>query len=204
LVLLVVLLSRPGRPAGANGPGLFSPAGNDGKPDPDFTPVADLKPSGEDPEDRRVYLSDLPEFDVRPAPPVWKFGKNGSLGAPSPDARVSAMGRLSKKGLSTHPTTQHSGAKYRVEPADTFEAFVGINDDSAGSSGPLIFEVRGDDKVLWTSKPVRKPKQFQECRVSVRGVKELELRVYPPTGSILPPHGGHAVWFDPYVTRPKP
>jgi hypothetical protein len=114
------------------------------------------------------------------------------------------MGRDSKKGLVTHPTEKYGGAKYRIEPAETFETFVGINDDSPGSFGALVFEVRGDDKVLWASRPVRRQSRFQECRVSVRGVKVLELRVYPPTGSILPPHGGHAVWFDPYVTRPKP
>ncbi len=220
IILLLVLLGRTGRPgappnrpvdpAPAASPGEEAkrPAGPPGggdpvssKPQPTTKPPPAFKPKGGDPEDTRVYLSDLAEFDVQPSPRGWKFGKNGHLGSPFGDQRITADGWVSEKGLCTHPTTTYGGAKYRIAPAETFQTWVGI-DDSAIRSSDLVFKVYGDDKLLWESRPVSKNKSLQECRISVRGVKVLDLRVYPPEGTIIAPHGGHAVWLDPYVTRP--
>jgi hypothetical protein len=164
----------------------------------------DLEPKGHDPENVRVYLSDLKELAVCPSPPAWTFGKHGWMGSPTKD-RVSYKGWVSYKGLSTHPTAQCGGVKYLIEPAEVFETWVGINDSAGegGSAGDIVFVVLGDDKELWRSQPVRKMGSFQECRVLVHGVKVLDLRAYPPEGSFMAPHGGGAVWLDPYITRPK-
>jgi serine/threonine protein kinase len=168
-------------------------------------PPNDLRPSANDPEALKVYLSDLKEFNVQQAPAAWRFGKHGYLGGPDPRDRIQVRDWVSYKGLSTHPTTTYGGASYRIAPAEWFETWVGVEPTKGAASGlELLFEVRGDDKVLWKSQPVRGAGAFQECRVSVKGVEVLELRVYAPAGSILAPHGGHAVWLDPYVTRPEP
>jgi serine/threonine protein kinase len=209
IVLLAVLLTRPSRtnPVAGGPPPPGAPPGNDTGwgPHPARPLPPELKPKENDPEDARVYLSDLEEFGVRPTPMLWRFGKKGHMGSPFQDLRVSFNGWVSEKGLSTHPTDKYGGVKYRIDPAETFETWVGISDSSGeGSRAPIVFKVLGDDKELWKSEPVSQMGRFQECRVSVRGVKVLELRACPPEGSVNAPHGGHAVWLDPYVTRPKP
>lgn len=146
--------------------------------------------------DSRVYLSDLPEFDVRPVPPGWRFGKNGALGGlPGEPPRVVVRGRLYDKALSTHPPANtYGGVKYRIAPAVSFRTQVGIADSAPvpAIQGELTFEVHGDGKLLWRSEPIRQRGQIQDCRVVVEGVQVLELRVYPPPGP-KPPYGGHAV-----------
>jgi hypothetical protein len=209
IVLLAVVLSRSSRPntsVGSLPPSVQANHPSGWEPHPAKPLPAELKPMENDPEDVRVYLSDLEEFAVRPTPMLWHFGKHGHMGSPFQDMRVSFNGWVSEKGLSTHPTDKYAGAKYRIDPAEVFETWVGISDSSGeeGSRAPIIFKVLGDGKELWTSEPVSKIGRFPECRVSVRGVKVLELRACPPEGSVAVPHGGHAVWLDPYVTRPKP
>jgi hypothetical protein len=125
------------------------------------------------------------------------------MGTPWHDTRIKANGWVSEKGLSTHPTQEYGGVRYRIAPAEWFEMWVGVADSSNGSAGAIVFEVYGDGKPLWKSAPVKRPGEFQECRVSVKGVNVLELRAVPPPGGILAPDGGHAVWLDPYVTRPQ-
>jgi serine/threonine protein kinase len=180
----------------------------DWEPHAAAAPPAELRPSVADPDDVKVYLSDLNEIEVQQAPPLWRFGKHGYLGGLDPLERIRFNGWISYKGLSTHPTQSFGGVKYRIAPAEWFTTlwfttFVGINDSGRTFGGELIFEVLGDDKSLWQSKPIRSSGQVQECRVSVKGVELLELRVYPPRGSIIAPHNGHAVWLDPYITRPR-
>jgi serine/threonine protein kinase len=208
IVLLAVLLTRTSRPNPSlpNFPGGGPPIpGQAWEPHPPRPLPPELKPKENDPEDVRVYLSDMEEFGVRPAPMMWRFGKHGHMGSPFQDLRVSFNGWVSEKGLSTHPTEKCAGVKYRIEPAEVFQTWVGISDSSGeGSRAPIVFKVLGDDKELWKSEPVSRMGEFQECRVSVRGVKVLELLACPPEGSTSAPHGGHAVWLDPYVTRPKP
>jgi hypothetical protein len=188
-------VARAGPPPGSTDPATW-------KPHPATKPPPELRPSGDDPESSRVYLSDLEEISVRPAPILWTFGKWGHMGTPWKDTRIKANGWVSEKGLSTHPTEKYSGAKYRIGPAEMFEAWVGLADTSNGCGADIVFEVYGDDKLLWKSRPAHQPGHYEECRISVKGVNILEIRVNPPPGLILPPDGAHAVWLDPYVTRP--
>jgi hypothetical protein len=74
---------------------------------------------------------------------------------------------------------------------------VSLNDGPGESETPLTFTVRGDGKVLWTSRPVRTQADAQECSVPVEGVDLLTIEVQCPG----PPRGAHAVWVEPHVVR---
>ncbi len=161
------------------------------------TPPKELLAPADDPVSARVYLSDLQEFDLKAG--AWQFGKNGNQGDPF-NNQTTAHGHKFAKALSTHPSSNdYTGVKYNIESAETLQTFVGIADSSGGAWSDVTFEVWGDGKQLWKSKAVRKPKQFQTCRISVRGVKVLEVRAYASGFA----HHCHAVWIDPYIVRPK-
>jgi regulation of enolase protein 1 (concanavalin A-like superfamily) len=160
-----------------------------------------VRPAVIDPDQRRVYLSDLPEFDVGSFPPAWSFGKNGKLGDPW-SGKISVDQRLFPKALGMHPPEHFfSSVKYRIHPADTFQALVGMDDSAeVNLPGEFAFEVLGDGATLWKWKTERRRGPVRDCRLSVKSVQVLELRVHaPPTGI----QGGHAVWLDPYITRPE-
>lgn len=160
-----------------------------------------IEPAVTDPEHRRVYLSDLPEFDLGAFPVFWAFGKNGRFGGAF-DKPIRADGRDFAHALGMHPNEHtFSTVKYWVEPAEQFQALAGF-DDSADEKlqGDFLFEVLGDGKSLWRSKPVHERGPFQDCRVKLDGVRTLELRVYAPRSA--PNRGGIAIWLDPYITRP--
>jgi hypothetical protein len=45
------------------------------------------------------------------------------------------------------------------------------------------------------------PDDVDECRVSVKGVKLLKLETFVADHE---PHGAHAVWVEPRVTKGRP
>ncbi len=163
------------------------------------------------------YLSDMQELAVKVA--EGRFAKKGDLGynAGNPygprilvngkdplGGRILVKGKESPHGLSMHPSSDsYASAKYELgETAQTFIASVALN-DSAGGPGrppgvgkiptPLTFQVLGDGKVLWKSKPVDSARNVQECKVDVTGIEVLELRVDCP-GSYI---NAQAVWLEP-------
>jgi hypothetical protein len=163
--------------------------------------------------DRNVrYLSDMDEFDVKVTegpPGVLRFAKKGNLGYGEGDPRygfghIRANGKESPNGLSMCPDSDtYARVKYRLgKTAKTFLTSVALN-DSAGGAGrppgegriptPLTFQVLGDGKVLWKSKPVDIARNVQECRVDVSGVEVLELRIVCPGSGV----NAQAVWLEP-------
>jgi hypothetical protein len=60
-----------------------------------------------------------------------------------------------------------------------------------------VFEIYGDGKSLWTSRPVQEPRDIQEFNISVSGVEVLELRVVAERVN----HGLHAVWVEPRLLQ---
>jgi serine/threonine protein kinase len=193
VVLAVVLGGKGNDPAVAGWP---RGAGR-GNPRPT---LPQPKPAVSDPEAVKIYLSDLEELEIRRVPFTWHFGKNGNLGYGTGKFKVN--GWESPKGLSSHPERDdYAGASYRIPAADVFECLVGLADSASDhSGGPIVFEVLGDSKVLWRSAGVGRPGKYQDCRISVKGVKVLELRAYAPRDGNM--WGSHVVWIDPYVTRP--
>jgi serine/threonine protein kinase len=156
---------------------------------------------------RKVYLSDLDETN-------WSgcaaFGKSGR----SPVADIAVNGVGFPMGLWTHPPAGgYSTVQYRLSGLDaaSFVTKVAINDSAGDAAGALLtFQVLGDGKVLWTAAPMRATRQTQECRISVKDVSVLELRVHCPNKPAEPVpgrpgnHGAHAVWLDPYLLLPGP
>ncbi len=139
----------------------------------------------------KVYLSDLQEFDAKVH---MGFFKNGEAYVPG---GIKVNGEKFPKGLWTHPFSKgYSSVKYRLDGlnAQALEARVAIN-DTVRPASPLTFEVRGDDRILWSSKPVQVARQTQVCSVKVQGIVVLELRVACP-GHFF---AAHAVWLDPYL-----
>jgi len=143
-----------------------------------------------------VYLSDMKEFDVQMGP--WKFGKNGVLGDPNNTAIVAGK-KKSPKGLGMHPTVTHAvRVRYALgKQAAKFDGAVALNEYPAPCPGKVTFEVLGDNKVLWTSKPIQTRGDIQECKVDVSTVSILELRV-TVTGNEW---NAHAVWLEPRLLK---
>jgi hypothetical protein len=146
--------------------------------------------------DTRTYLSDLQEFECIVGFGTLLKGKNLSGDI------ITTNGVKSYKGLLIHPPSEgFSTVKYRLGGLEAYavEAKVAIDDAVRGSATPLTFQVVGDGKVLWSSKPIQARGDTQDCRVEVGGVQVLELRVVCPGW-----YGrAHAVWVDPYLLSKK-
>lgn len=142
-----------------------------------------------------VYLSDLPETDVK-VEQNWFF-KNGRGPA---EGFIMVNNIPSAKGLFVHPpSSSFSLVGYDLkEHYEKFETTAAIN-DTGKSASPLTFTVLGDARTLWTSKPLRQAGQIDECKIDVSGVKRLELRVDCPGANTR----SHAVWLDPRLLKAK-
>jgi formylglycine-generating enzyme required for sulfatase activity len=140
----------------------------------------------------RLYLYDLKELDVEVLEGKFKNGWD--------EQGITVKGVRYKKGLWMHPfADKPATAKFKLDGLDAvlFEAKVAINDTALdGAASPVTFEVIGDGKELWKSKPVQVPHQTQDCRVKVEGVRVLELRV----SSQKDHRSAVAVWVDPVLT----
>jgi hypothetical protein len=154
---------------------------------------------------KTVWLSDLTEFDVKVA--ENRFAKSGELGFTAAGfSRIRFQGRESPHGISMNPVPNNFGSvKFELpNNAETFMASAALNDTAAAPGAPpgvgriatrLTFQVLGDDKVLWESKPIDTARKSQECKIAVSGVKTLELRINCP-GSYV---NAHAVWLEPRI-----
>jgi hypothetical protein len=148
-------------------------------------------------------------FDVRVS--ENRFRNKGDLGFGEGDpryanGRIAVNGKPSLNGLSMHAIENDcSTVKYKLgKAALTFRASAALN-DSAGAPDrpvgegsiptPLTFEVRGDGKALWTSRPIDEARHVEDCEVDVRGVDVLELRVNCPGSQV----NAQAVWLEPRV-----
>ena len=78
---------------------------------------------------------------------------------------------------------------------DRFMSRVGLNDTAKLNESKVRFEVLGDDKILWVSKDVTKPKNIQSFDISVLDINTLELRVHCDGSNEY----AHAVWIDPVI-----
>jgi hypothetical protein len=146
----------------------------------------------------RVYLVDLPEFDVQNGP--WPVTKSGNVGDNWHPIQVNGV--TTPKSIGMHPPDApgHASASYRLGgQGAVFRAAVALNDTASDMRSAAVFEVMGDGQLLWQSEPVAKPHQPpQECRVGVQGVDVLELRVRARG----PYWGLHAVWLEPRLLQP--
>lgn len=70
-----------------------------------------------------------------------------------------------------------------------------IGDDAGDPGTPLTFEVFGDGKSLWKSKPVEKLDMYETCEVKIDKVKKVTLRVSCPG----PNTRARAMWYEPVL-----
>jgi hypothetical protein len=141
------------------------------------------------------YLYDLHEFDCDVLDGHFKDG--------GPPEGMVVKGESFKKGLWMHPLEKrYASVKYRLDGLGVFvfEAKVAVNDTvSFGPESPLTFQVLGDGKVLWASKPVTGRYQIEDCSVKVEEIHVLELRVVCQAGY----RSAIAAWLDPYLLTTK-
>jgi DNA-directed RNA polymerase subunit RPC12/RpoP len=144
-----------------------------------------------------TYLCDMPESDVRVGYGV--LGKRGELGYGHGE-KVTINGKDSPHALSMHAAKSPVHVIYMLDRAyKTFRASVAMNDTTPTNIVcQLTFKVRGDDKELWTSKPVVKSTQPQDVVVDVSGVSKLVLEVDCAGQSA---DGAHSIWIEPRLEK---
>jgi serine/threonine protein kinase len=147
----------------------------------------------------RIYLADLHEFLAVNGP--WGVQKNGVLNRDG--GKVVVKGKAWLHSISMHPNSGSDGAAacYRLGRLfRTFKATTALNDGGGLGNGErvVIFQVLGDDKVLWQSRrPIFKGGDSEDVTVDVSTVDVLELRT-SVNGINL---GAHAVWLEPRVLK---
>jgi hypothetical protein len=151
-----------------------------------------------------VYLSDLSETEAV-AGERGHFFKRGNISKLAGNQNVNqikARGRLSPNGIFLHPPVGGSYARVSYKLDKRYRAFqtaVAIADNPhQGSDVPVTFIVVGDEKVLWTSKPLQRCGTTQDCTVNVVGVDRLELRT---VCSSPRNEWAWAAWIEPRLLR---
>ena len=164
---------------------------------------ATSNPLSSDSKQTVLYLSDLKEtrHEVWEYHPGFGFGTNGKFLDGKVEKPIVLGGMPSPKGILAHPKTNGvsrviydlKGRQYKY-----FEATIGVNDERRyGPHTPLIFEVLGNGKLLWQSKPVARWGQPQPCSIALPQISELELRVRCPGDASF----AFAVWCEPKLTN---
>ena len=64
---------------------------------------------------------------------------------------------------------------------------------------PLVFEIQGDGRLLWESRPMGQKGDHQACTVSVQGVDELTLLIDCPG----PENWGLGAWIEPRLSMQR-
>jgi NPCBM/NEW2 domain len=142
-------------------------------------------------------LSNLKEFGYFPGPPGWEFAKIGDIGDRD-RTRIVVQGLYCTNGLGMHPPdpARYTRICYDLSgKANRFKGTVALNDNCDPQSA-VRFEVLGDERSLWKSRPIARPRVTQNFDIDVTGVEVLQLRVY---AEVRPSNGCHAVWFSPVV-----
>ena len=142
---------------------------------------------------KSFFLDDMPETSSV----VYssRLGKHGNYGWKSSKGKVN--GREYRHALSVHPTERESSSVVTYALGGRFISLnvVAALWDSANPKSPMTFKVIGDNnKVLWQAKPMQKAGQWQQCKVSLKGVKTLKLQV-----DCTNYYYGHAVWINPQI-----
>lgn len=139
-----------------------------------------------------VYLDDLPEalIDVHP-----DFAKHGLDHQGEP---IEYRSQRPTHTLMVHPHANGRGV-VEYDLGAQYEQFEGIAAITSNEPFgwrpvvPLTFRVLGDDKLLWTSPPLKFKGAGQEFRIFVRDVKTLRLEAVCPGDNT----GAHCFWLAP-------
>jgi hypothetical protein len=142
-----------------------------------------------------TYLSDFSESKAV----VFNnaLGKNGKCTVLGTTFDIVVNGKVSEKGLLVNPPAGNGQTKAKVSykiggKYREMEGAVAMNDTAVGKCGEQVFEVVGDGKLLWKSKPT-KTNHPEKFLIQISGIQELTLTV---TGTFS---WAHAVWIDPLL-----
>jgi serine/threonine protein kinase/formylglycine-generating enzyme required for sulfatase activity len=149
-----------------------------------------------------VFLSTLQEKNVRVLGSN-SFRKDGFINGQQPlPLPVVVDGAQSPHSLFTHPAPRtFASVSYDLDrPYAQFLAKVCIPavlvlQGHPGS--PLTFEIIGNGKSIWKSKPLTKKGDIQDCQIGLAGIKQLELRVNCAESN----NTAWAVWLEPRLTH---
>jgi hypothetical protein len=151
---------------------------------------------------RAVYLCDLKEEDYHVG--FGDLGRNGQLGygvgGNSALTKALLNGKELLHSLSLHPPTK--GMAYITFKIDgeyrTLHGEVALADgDGRSAATPITFRVVGDGNVLWTSKPMTKPKSPEKLKVRLSGIQILRLEIDCPGDFVR----AHAIWVEPQIIQ---
>ncbi|HUY32240.1 MAG TPA: NPCBM/NEW2 domain-containing protein [Pirellulales bacterium] len=145
--------------------------------------------------DKTQFLSELTQTNVVVANNGFAKGKNAATNTP-----LTFLGKESPHGLFTHPDNNSTASvRYDLEKkARRLALNVAIDDGAVITPRcSLVFQVWGDDKLLWSSVPIIAKGQVAGCELNVANVKVLELRVMCAGRSNS---SAYAVWLEPRVT----
>ncbi len=134
---------------------------------------------------RTVWLDKL---DIGKAVCGWQIPQaNKSIGGNT----LSIAGRKFKRGFGTHAV---SALWIKLDgKANSFTAWVGIDDEANNPVAKVDFKILGDKKLLWSSGPMKYGTPAKKVHVSLRGVRSLILIVTDGGNGI---DYDHADWAD--------
>lgn len=119
--------------------------------------------------------------------------KSPQIGKTVDEHALTVGDRVYKDGIGTHAP---SALVYQLpENADSLHVGYGIDDEANG--GDVIFRIRVDGNIVWSSGPVQSGKGAGFIAVPVRGAKTVALE----TDTDGPDANDHADWLSPVVTR---
>lgn len=150
----------------------------------------------------RTWLSELQPAAVSLLK-GWGLGIGRVGNHPKHPRDIFVNGKAYRRGLGTHPRndTRAGFVRYVLDSKyRTLALQCAINGSSNDVRGETQFSVIGDGKLLWWSRRVNKKEIVQNCQISVRGIRVLELHV-----AVQPQaYGAQACWLDPYLLKSEP
>lgn len=145
------------------------------------------------------WLADVPVVHGSVVVGRGSLGLHGDMGYSNLHANV--RGHPVPHAISMHPPSgknAHARARFRIDAEfDVFACAVALNDTAKPALKPgtgAVFQVIGDGKLLWKSRTMDAAGDRDECRVSVFGVRVLELQT---SVAGRDKSRAHALWVEP-------
>jgi hypothetical protein len=167
-------------------------------------PAAPLKFAVDDPEDGRIYLTSMKPVATSKLSLNHTLGAAGMSGGPFSHKIQVNGGWHAEKGLSIGPPATPNEpmfVEYNVAGKDQpcyLQMIVGLDDATTMEKPGIVFEVLGDDKLLWTSHTIKKSRDYEDCRIKLDDVRRLTLR-YRTLDTFPAQPWTQPVWIDPYL-----
>ena len=153
----------------------------------------------ETPARKAVYLDDLKEISHK----AYKLGKRGATGFSKKKENLQTCwfrGNRLTHAISLVPERKSAAnIVYNLEGRfSSLVTGVGILDGAQNDAGsPLTFKVYGDGKLLWKSRPIQRRNDGQDCKISIRGVRQLKLEVNCPGSNDC----AWSAWINPVISK---